>query len=85
MAVCISALPSVHPPTLLISVRVSKFPPVQHSHLTRVPAPVVVARAHEDVRNDLVAAGAEEHLLAALVAHDWHRYLRRERGSEINI
>ena len=47
-------------------------------HLTRVPAPVVVAGAHEDVRDDLVAAGAEEHLLAALVAHDWHRYLRRE-------
>ena len=84
MAVCISALPSVHPPTLLISVRVSSSPR-SHSHLTRVPAPVVVARAHEDVRNDLVAAGAEEHLLAALVAHDWHRYLRRERGREINI
>ena len=52
--------------------------PVQSSHLTRVSAPVVVARAHEDVRDDLVAAGAEEHLLAALVAHDWHRYLPKE-------
>ena len=52
--------------------------PKSLAHLTGVPAAVVVAGAHEDVRDDLVAAGAEEHLLAALVAHDGHGDLRRK-------
>ena len=51
--------------------------PKSLAHLTGVPAAVVVAGAHEDVRDDLVAAGAEEHLLAALVAHDGHGDLRK--------
>ena len=55
------------------------------THLTRVPAAVVVARAHEDVRDDLVAAGFEEHRLAGLVAHDWHRYLRMEERDQYLI
>lgn len=44
-------------------------------HLARIPAAVVVPRAHEDVGNDLLPAGALEHLLALCIAHDGHRHL----------
>lgn len=45
------------------------------SDLTRVSASCVVASTHEDVRDELVSAGSQEHVLALVVAHNGHRHL----------
>ncbi len=45
------------------------------SYLTRVPATVVVTSAHENFRNHLSSSSPQEHRLAFLVAHNWHRNL----------
>lgn len=49
--------------------------------LTRVLAARLVAGAQKDVRYELVAAGLQEHGLAAVVAHDRHQHLEQRAVS----
>lgn len=47
-------------------------------YLARVSAARVVSGAHEDVRDKLMSAGSQEHILALVITHNRHCHLKQK-------